>query len=527
MADHGLPWVRPDMPPQCKWELNKKDQVSPHKHYRKEDNRKNAFSSVLDAIGSTPMVRCSRLEKEFGLKCELYAKCEFFNAGGSVKDRIALRMIEEAERTGRIKPNDGYTIIEPTSGNTGIGLALCSAVKGYRCIIVLPEKMSQEKVNVLKALGAEIVRTRTTAAFDDIDSHIRIAQKLEHEIPKAVILDQYRNPGNPMAHYDTTAAEILEQCGGKIDAAIMGAGTGGTISGIGRKIKEQCPSCQMIGADPEGSDLALPLSLNKTDVTYYEVEGIGYDFIPSVLDRSVVDKWYKSNDKKSLVMARKLIRVEGLLCGGSSGAAASVAVEYAKTLKEGQKVVMLLPDSIRNYMTKHLMTDWMIERDYLPVPKEVTTKWWANKVVGDMKPNPPVAIHCEKKCEDVYKLMTDLSYDQVPVVDGKGSVLGVVNMSDMAMKLACGDITVKSAVTEVMCKEYKKVKLSTNLYSVSKLFEKERFMIVTGNSTKYDLYDEGEISSVRSADNDEVGRLCGIISPSDLYMFLATHDKMT
>lgn len=516
----SLSWTPPNLPPQCKWALDKK-QESPHNHYRNEDNRRKAYSSVLEAIGNTPMVRLSRLEEEYGLECELYAKCEFFNAGGSIKDRIALRMIEEAERTGRIRPNDGYTIIEPTSGNTGIGLALSAAVKGYRCIIVLPEKMSLEKVNVLKALGAEIVRTRTSAAFDDLDSHVRIAQKLEQEIPKAVILDQYRNPGNPMAHYDTTAAEMLEQLGGQIDAAVMGAGTGGTISGIGRKLKEKCPSCQMIGVDPEGSDLALPVELNKTNTTFYEVEGIGYDFIPSVLDRSVVDKWYKSNDKDSFLMARKLIRVEGLLCGGSSGGAAAIAVEHAKTMKKGQKVVMVLADSIRNYMTKHLMTDWMIEHEFLPLPEEASKKWWAVKTVADMDPTPPMSVKEDNSVDSTFKLMTEMSYDQLPVLTPEGKLTGVVTMSDMAIKLATGTITSKSNVSAAMCKEFKTIKTTTNLWVVSKMFDKVKFMVVTGKDTKYDLLSEGEVTNVNMANTGE-GSLCGIISASDFYLFLST-----
>ena len=214
-----------------------------------------------------------RLAKNSGVKCELLAKCEFFNAGGSVKDRIGRRMVEDAERSGRLYP--GCTIIEPTSGNTGIGLALAAAIKGYRCIIVMPEKMSQEKVDVLRALGAEIIRTPTSAAWDSPESHISVAIRLSREIKDAVILDQYSNPGNPLAHYDGTAEEILESCDGKIDMLVAGAGTGGTISGTARKIKQKCPDCIVVGVDPFGSILAQPEELNETDVTGYQVEGIG------------------------------------------------------------------------------------------------------------------------------------------------------------------------------------------------------------------------------------------------------------
>lgn len=278
-------------------------------------------------------------------------------AGGSVKDRIGRRMIEDAERAGRIKPGD--TLIEPTSGNTGIGLALTAALKGYRCIITLPEKMSQEKVDVLKALGAEIIRTPTEAAWDSPESHIGVAKRLNKEIPNSHILDQYGNPSNPLAHYDGTAEELWEQCEGKIDMVVLTAGTGGTLSGIARKLKERNPAIQVVGVDPRGSILAEPDSLNEEKrLQSYAVEGIGYDFIPAVLDRELVDFWVKTDDRESFIYARRLIREEGMLCGGSAGAAMAGAVQAAKRLKPGQRCVVLLADGVRNYMSKFLSDEW-------------------------------------------------------------------------------------------------------------------------------------------------------------------------
>jgi len=288
------------------------------------------------------------------------AKCEYFNAGGSVKDRIGARMVEDAEACGDLRP--GMTIIEPTSGNTGIGLALVATIKGYRCIIVMPEKMSDEKVNTLRALGAEIVRTPNDAHFDSPESHIGVANRMQREIPNSIILDQYRNAGNPLAHYDTTAEEILDACDGKIDMIVVGAGTGGTISGIGRKFKEKCPDCKIVGADPHGSILADP---TQTETSFYEVEGIGYDFVPTALDLSIVDEWIKTGDRDSLLMARRLIREEGLLCGGSSGANMWAAMQAAKDLKAGQRCVVILPDGVRNYMSKFLNDNWMAERNFI------------------------------------------------------------------------------------------------------------------------------------------------------------------
>ncbi len=308
------------------------------------------YESILDVIGRTPMVRLNRLGAE--LACELYAKCEFLNPGGSLKDRIGYRMVLDAERQGRIRPGD--VLIEPTSGNTGIGLAMAGAVRGYRVIITMPEKMSREKQVVLEALGAEIVRTPTEAAWDSPESHIGVAKKMQREIPGAHILDQYSNPSNPRAHHEETAQEILDDLDGQVDMVVIGAGTGGTITGVGRRIKEANPGAIIVGADPVGSILA-----GDDEIRTYEVEGIGYDFVPDVLEREVVDRWIKTEDGPSFRLARRLIREEGLLVGGSSGSALFAALEVAKVRAAGQNCVVVLPDGVRNYMTKFLDDEWI------------------------------------------------------------------------------------------------------------------------------------------------------------------------
>ncbi len=314
------------------------------------------FNSILETIGRTPLVRLNRVGSN--LPCTMWAKCEFMNPGGSVKDRIGYNMVLEAEKSGRIKKGD--TLIEPTSGNTGIGLALAGAVRGYRIVITMPEKMSREKQVVLEALGAEIIRTPTEAAWDSPESHIGVAKKIQRETPNSHILDQYSNPANPDAHYKFTGQEILDDLDNKVDMIVIGAGTGGTITGVARKLKEANPNCIVVGADPVGSILA-----GGDHIASYKVEGIGYDFVPDVLDRSLVDVWVKTNDQESFTLARRLIREEGLLCGGSCGSAMMAALEAAPRLKAGQNCVVLLSDGVRNYMSKFIDDRWMRENDFI------------------------------------------------------------------------------------------------------------------------------------------------------------------
>jgi cystathionine beta-synthase/cysteine synthase A len=314
------------------------------------------YDNILDVVGNTPVVRLNKVGAE--LPAKLFAKCEFLNPGGSVKDRIAVRMVEELEKAGRL---DAETVlIEPTSGNTGTGLAMTAAVKGYRLIITMPEKMSQEKQVVMEALGAEIIRTPTEAAHDDPESLLGVAKRLNEEIQNSVIPDQYENPDNPDAHYHGTAAEIWDDFGDSLGMVVIGAGTGGTITGVSRYLKERNPDILIVGVDPEGSILG-----GRSEVSTYQVEGIGYDFIPGVLDRELVDEWVYVNDRDSFHMARRLIREEGLLVGGSCGSAAWALLEAVKRHPEIDRALVLLPDSIRNYLTKFVSNDWMRQQGFL------------------------------------------------------------------------------------------------------------------------------------------------------------------
>ncbi len=314
------------------------------------------YDNILQVIGDTPVVRLQRIGAN--LPVELYAKCEFLNPGGSVKDRIAVRMVEGLESSGRTHP--GTTLIEPTSGNTGAGLAMTAAVKGYKLIITMPEKMSHEKQVVMEALGAEIVRTPTEVPHDSPESLLGVAKRLNQEIDDSIIPDQYENADNPDAHYYGTGAEIWQDFGEALDMVVMGAGTGGTITGVARYLRERKPDTLIIGVDPEGSILG-----GRSEATAYEVEGIGYDFVPAVLDRELVDHWIYVNDRDSFLMARRLIREEGLLVGGSSGSAVWAALEATKIYPEAKKILILLPDSIRNYLTKFVSDDWLRQHGFL------------------------------------------------------------------------------------------------------------------------------------------------------------------
>lgn len=478
-------WIRPDIPSKCTYVLGKvcpKD--SPHLHKQRTPAPK-ILPNILYKIGETPLVKINKIGKSEGLECDLLAKCEFFNAGGSVKDRIGMRMVEDAEKAGTLKPGD--VLIEPTSGNTGIGLALAAAVKGYRCIIVMPEKMSREKVDVLRALGAEIVRTPTSASFDSPESHIGVANRLNQEIPNSHILDQYRNPSNPLAHYDGTAEEIIEACDGKVDMIVAGAGTGGTMTGLARKIKERCPDCKVIGVDPFGSLLAEPADLNKTEVTGYELEGTGYDFIPTVCERAYVDRWYKCLDKPSFQMARRMIREEGLLCGGSSGASMYCAVQAAKDMgmKKGDKVVVICADSVRNYMTKFLSDDWMMSRNFMDVPGEEQSAWWHNLRVSALDLRAPLTVSPKVNIQETLSLLNREGFDQVPVVDEHGIVQGMVTVGHMMSQVTKGKVKVSDPVSTALYKQFKTVTIETTLGRLSRMLDTDHYVLVVHDQRQY------------------------------------------
>src|SRR5438309_2037740 len=296
------------------------------------------FPTLLELVGATPIVRLPKLSPSRG--AEVVAKLEYLNPGGSVKDRIGLPMIEAAERDGKLRP--GGTIVEPTSGNTGAGLAIAAAIKGYRCIFVMPDKMSQEKIALLRAYGAEVVITPTAVEHDSPESYYSVSDRLAEEIPGGFKPDQYSNMANPDAHYRLTGPEIWEQTGGEIDAIVVSVGTGGTISGVGRYFKERKPEVLIVGADPEGS---VYTAQSDEDLHPYLVEGIGKDTWPKTMDPDVVDEWIRVGDRESFLWARRLAREEGILAGGSGGTSLVAAIEIAERLGQGKRVLTMIPDS--------------------------------------------------------------------------------------------------------------------------------------------------------------------------------------
>jgi len=311
-------------------------------------------ADVLGLVGNTPLVQLSRIGK--GLRPRLVAKLEMLNPGGSVKDRIGLAMIEEAEQRGALRP--GGTIVEPTSGNTGVGLAIAAALKGYHLVCTMPDKQSQEKRDILRAYGAEVVICPTAVAPEDPSSYYKVAERLAKELPGGFMPGQYWNQQNVAAHYKTTGPELWTQTEGKITHFVLGIGTGGTVTGAGRYLKEQNPKIQIVGADPEGS-------IYTGDVHPYKTEGIGEDFWPGTFDPKLVDRWVRVSDRDTFLTARRITREEGILAGVSSGTAMFAALEVAKTLDESALVVVLLPDSGKSYLSKLYNDEWMRQNGFL------------------------------------------------------------------------------------------------------------------------------------------------------------------
>jgi cystathionine beta-synthase len=386
------------------------------------------YDNILEAIGKTPLVRLNRVGRS--AFCPIYAKLEFLNPGGSVKDRIGITMIREAEEAGRLKP--GGTVVESTSGNTGVGLAIACAIKGYKAIFVMPDKMSQEKIQLLRAFGAKVVITPTAVAPEDPRSYYSVADRIVADTPNAILANQYHNPENPLSHYQTTGPEIWEQTLGRVTDVIIGMGTGGTISGVGRYLKERNPQIRIVGVDPTGSILLETWQEGQipddVEATTYKVEGIGEDFLPSALDLSVIDDVLRVTDKESFLWTRRLVKEEGIFCGGSSGSAVAAAVRYSQKLAPERLVVVVLPDSGSRYLSKVFDDKWMRENGFLDI------EWGEVSLQELLEAKAGPGLICaplETPMAEVINQMKEYDISQIPALNEDGSLAGIVTEVDL------------------------------------------------------------------------------------------------
>ena len=464
-------------------------------------------ADILGTMGNTPLVRLNRITH--GIRCQMVAKIEYFNPGGSVKDRIGITIIEDAERKGLLKP--GGTIVEATSGNTGVGLAIAAILRGYKCVFVMPDKMSEEKIRVLRAYGARVIVTPTNVEPDDPRSYYKVSERIVKETPNSILANQYHNPVNPLTHEETTAPEIWEQTAGKIDVFVAGIGTGGTITGVGRYLKRMNPKIQIVAVDPVGSIVYDHFYSGKTiQAESYKTEGIGEDFIPSNYDYSVIDDMVKVSDKETMLMTRRLVREEGIFAGNSSGAALAGALRYAadRDLAPDKLVVVLLPDSGSRYLSKVFDDNWMRENQFLGTDWSDTT---VSTVLERKTRKGLITAKCKEPVADVVAKMKANDISQLPVLGERDQLLGIVTEIGLLNYLLqmSGNDAAKTAVEDagVIDNSVPNLQPNTPIETMMSIFSTHDIALVTERM--------GE-------DNDQ--RVVGILTKIDLLDFLSNRN---
>jgi len=446
-----------------------------------------AIEDITKAVGNTPIVRLNKIARD--LPAEIYVKCEYLNPGGSHKDRLAANLLRRAEEQG-LRP--GGTIVEATSGNTGASLALLAAVRGYKCVFVMPDKMSQEKIANLRAFGAKVVVCPTAVEADDPRSYYKVSRRIADETPNSFYANQYHNPANPESHYLSSAPEIWRQTGGDFDAFVAGMGTGGTISGCGKFFKEKNPAIQLVGIDPVGSLYYDFVKTGRVTKPFsYKVEGIGEDFFPTTMNLSIIDEIIRVDDKECFLMARDLTRLEGLFVGGSGGAAVAGAIKYAKLVNKPQKILVFLCDGGNKYVSKIFNDDWMRENGFLDDEPGLGTvrdilRAGDRKKVATASPT--------SKVREVIATLKGLGISQLPVISG-GKLKGMVAEVDLLRHLVSGEHTLDSPVGPLIESDYATVTLDTKIELLQTVLADAKVAIVTereevvGIVTKIDLID--------------------------------------